>query len=243
MLNNPRLFVSFPVFGLGSTIALSVIVLFLFLASQLVGVLLFAPVVFGGQHMSVADTMLQGSQNGTLISLSIVFTCVVVCGFIALLIWQKQAKIVDYLALKPFKARFFYQGLLVLLALNFVIHLLTVYLGREPMAFMDQLALSAKPLGLLMFGMVIVAPIYEEVMFRGFMWLGLACSRLGVIGASALTGAMFALIHFQYAWVELLAIFVLALLFGYMRFVAKSLLLPIVLHMINNALAMALYLL
>lgn len=243
MLNNPRLFESFPIFGLFSTIALSVVLLLLFLASQLVGVLLFAPVVFGGQKMDIAETILQGSQNGTLISLSVLFTLVVVCGFIALVIWQKKANIVDYLALKAFKFWYFCQGLVALLLFNVVIHLLTTWLGREPMAFMDELAFSAKPLWLLMLGMVVIAPIYEEVMFRGFMWTGLAHSRLGVIGASVLTGIVFALIHFQYGWVELLAIFMLALLFSYARFVSKSLLLPIALHIVNNGLAMAMYLL
>ena len=103
---------------------------------------------------------------------------------------------------------------------------------------MDELALTAQPFWLLAVAMVIIAPIYEEVIFRGFIWTGLSQSKLGVWGASVLTSVIFALIHFQYGWVELVSIVLLAMLFSYARYISGSLYLPIVLHILNNGLAM-----
>ena len=91
---------------------------------------------------------------------------------------------------------------------------------------------------LLAVAIVIIAPIYEEVIFRGFIWTGLSQSKLGVWGASVLTSVIFALIHFQYGWVELVSIVLLAMLFSYARYISGSLYLPIVLHILNNGLAM-----
>ena len=60
--------------------------------------------------------------------------------------------------------------------------------------------------------------------------------------ASIVTSVIFAVIHVQYDIYEISTIVVLALIFCYARMKSGSLLLPILLHMINNGAAMWQYL-
>lgn len=242
-MQNRSLRLSTPVYDLPKTVLLSMIMLMVFFASQLIGVVLFANLVLqDAGTLTIADKVVQGSANGTLMSLAIGFTLVMVVGCIYLFIRLKHSRMTDYLALKPFSWYVFLQCGALLIVLNVIINLVTVWLDREPMMFMDNLAQSAHPLWLLMLSMVVFAPIYEEVMFRGFMWTGLASSKLGIWGASIVTSVVFAVIHLQYGVVELVGIFCLAMLFSFSRIMSGSLLLPIVLHITNNGLAMWQYL-
>ena len=242
-MQNLSLQPSTPIYDLPKTIVLSMVLLAVFFASQLIGVVLFAPwVLQDAADLDIAEKVLQGSENGTLMSLALGFTLVMVLGCVYLFIRFKNSRVKDYLALKPFTWYQLLQCSALLIVLNVIINLVTVWLGREPMMFMDNLAESAHPRWLLVLAMVVFAPIYEEVIFRGFMWTGLASSKLGMWGASVLTSILFAVIHMQYGVVELLGIFCLAMLFSYGRIISGSLLLPVVLHMMNNGLAMAQYL-
>lgn len=221
-----------------------------FFSSQIVGVILGMNMLTSHLATSSADfgekvafLIAEGSHNGMAISVSVMVTGVIIVGFIALLITLKKgAKIGDYLALYGFTGKQFLGFLGLLLLLNVLIEAMSVWLGLEPMSFVDEIMPTAHPLWLLVVAMVVVAPIYEEVMFRGFMWVGLAKSQLGFWGASVLTSLVFALIHGQYTHVELVAIVALAMVFSYARAKSGSLFLPITLHIINNGLAMGLYL-
>jgi membrane protease YdiL (CAAX protease family) len=60
---------------------------------------------------------------------------------------------------------------------------------------------AARLLPLLLFALVVVAPVYEEMYFRGFLHRGLAVSRLGPAGAIAVIALLFSLVHFpEDAW-------------------------------------------
>ena len=77
-------------------------------------------------------------------------------------------------------------------------------------------------------------------MFRGFLHRGWAPSWLGIAGTIVLTSALWALLHQQYNILGILFIFVMGLIFGWMRQRSGSVLLPITLHTANNLLATAL---
>lgn len=235
---------STPVYGVAMTCLLSCAILTVFFTMQIVGVALFAPSILPPAQTKDWQQMLAiGSQHGTVMGLMVAFTFVVVLATVATLIkLKKGSRIGDYLALKPVEKSLVWKGIGALLLLNGVIQAWTTWLGIEPMDFLDNMYATAHPLWLLVLGMVVLAPIYEEVMFRGFMWVGLANSRLGFWGASAITSLVFAMIHMQYQAVELVAIVALAMLFSWARAKSGSLLLPMMLHIINNGLAMGLYL-
>jgi membrane protease YdiL (CAAX protease family) len=81
---------------------------------------------------------------------------------------------------------------------------------------------------------VIVAPISEEVAFRGFLFRGLSASWLGVSGAIAATSAGWTAMHVQYDSFTLAQIFLIGLLLGWIRWASGSTLLTIMLHMLAN---------
>lgn len=84
---------------------------------------------------------------------------------------------------------------------------------------------------------VTLAPIAEELMFRGLLFSVLSSTRVGAIGAVALTALLFALMHFQYAGVLMLFVLIDAIYFGVARLATGSVLIPIICHMIGNSVA------
>ena len=84
---------------------------------------------------------------------------------------------------------------------------------------------------------IIVAPVTEELLFRGFLHRGWAPSWLGVSGTIVLTSALWAALHQQYNWLGILCIFLMGLIFGWMRQRSGSTTLTIILHSLNNLFA------
>jgi len=94
---------------------------------------------------------------------------------------------------------------------------------------------NSNNLPLLYLGVVCFGPIFEELVFRGFLFKGLERSFFGGHGAVFISSILFALLHVQYGLLVLVFIlFPLSVLLGYARLKSGSLLLPICIHMINN---------
>jgi uncharacterized protein len=80
---------------------------------------------------------------------------------------------------------------------------------------------------------VIIAPIGEEIAFRGFLYRGWA--REGrEIHAIALIALIWAMMHIQYDWIGIAQIFALGLLLGWFRWASGSTTLPILMHILIN---------
>jgi hypothetical protein len=82
---------------------------------------------------------------------------------------------------------------------------------------------------------IVVAPVVEEIFFRGFVFAGLAKQygwRPGAVGSSIL----FALIHFQP--LAILPIFVLGLIFAYLYYRSRSIWPAVLMHVATNALGL-----
>ncbi len=151
--------------------------------------------------------------------------------------WRKwRAR--DYLALVPPRRGEVAFGVACLAALLIGFDLLTLLTGRDVVpSFMRESYLSARNSGaLLLFflAVVIVAPISEEIAFRGFLFRGLSASWVGVSGATILTSAAWAAMHVQYDGFTLAQIFCIGLLLGWIRWASGSTLLTIGLHMLAN---------
>jgi membrane protease YdiL (CAAX protease family) len=86
-------------------------------------------------------------------------------------------------------------------------------------------------------GIVLVAPIAEELIFRGAVFSRLARAELGASGAIAVTAAIFAMLHLQYGSGAMALILVDGLFYGLARAKTGSVLVPLVCHMIGNSYA------
>ena len=80
-MHNPSLQLNSPVYNLPSTLVLTVVILMVFFASQLMGVVLFAPWILpNAASLDLATTITMGSENGTVMSLALGFTLLMVVG-------------------------------------------------------------------------------------------------------------------------------------------------------------------
>jgi uncharacterized protein len=81
---------------------------------------------------------------------------------------------------------------------------------------------------------VVIAPISEELMFRGFLFRGWENTWLGAAGTIVLTAALWALLHTNKNWLGVVFTFVAGLLLGWMRQRSGSTILTILLHSTIN---------
>ena len=87
---------------------------------------------------------------------------------------------------------------------------------------------------LLIFAVVVCAPIIEECFFRGFLFKGLMHSAIGSAGAILVTALLWSVIHMQYEWYGIIVIFLGGLLLGIARVRTGSILAPLLMHCAMN---------
>jgi membrane protease YdiL (CAAX protease family) len=85
----------------------------------------------------------------------------------------------------------------------------------------------------------VVGPIVEELVIRGFLWRSIAASRLGVIGALAITSLLFGLVHNDRTWFGVALISIHGLIYGWLRWRTGSTVPMIALHAIYNSVILA----
>jgi membrane protease YdiL (CAAX protease family) len=85
---------------------------------------------------------------------------------------------------------------------------------------------------------VIAAPLAEEICFRGFLFGGLR-KRMPMIPAALAGGLFFGLLHFSTGWSAVPLLVVLGAMFAVVYEKTGSLWPPIILHAVNNGLALA----
>lgn len=113
-------------------------------------------------------------------------------------------------------------------------------LPEEP--FMDQLKNSQLPIWFICLNVCVMAPIVEEVVFRGFLFKRVELTKLGTIGAAITTSILFAAIHSQYSLLGVGMVFILGFYFTWLRIKYNSTTMAIVGHSVCNTLTMiALY--
>ena len=109
-------------------------------------------------------------------------------------------------------------------------------LGIEmPESFIEFML--AEPILLGFISVVVVAPIIEEFLFRGFLYSQLRRSFLKDWGAVAVSSLVWTAIHFQYEVGILFFLFLFGLFLGYFRIKYNSLQIPVALHALNNLIA------
>jgi membrane protease YdiL (CAAX protease family) len=90
----------------------------------------------------------------------------------------------------------------------------------------------------LWFAIVVVAPIGEEILFRGFMFRGFVHAPRDVIPSIMIISLIWSLLHSQYDWFTIAEIFAVGVLLGWVRWRTGSTTLTILLHMLYNLVAL-----
>lgn len=98
-------------------------------------------------------------------------------------------------------------------------------------------AMNSPLAALFLFNTIILAPVTEEVLFRGFLLPSWSRSWLGPVGAVAATSVIFAAMHIQYDVCGMVAVGLASCVYGWLRLRSGSLLPPILAHCVGNAIA------
>jgi membrane protease YdiL (CAAX protease family) len=179
------------------------------------------------------------TTNGLVLSLSVIAGAAV--GVPMIIVFVKvcrRASIREYLALNPITKKQVLVSLAIVAGLTALIELVGSATGQSSDTFTVNAYQTAKPLALLWISIIIFGPVFEETFFRGFLFAGWVRSRLGSVGAIALTSSLFALLHIQYDLFGIISVLVMGIALGIMRLKTGSLWSPLLMHFIWNLVGM-----
>jgi membrane protease YdiL (CAAX protease family) len=226
--------------GFWATLGFSVIIFGLFSALQILVASVFASVA-KIQHPELNLEVYAESLPSNGLCLAIM---AIVSGLICipLTLWfaklRKNISVKDYIGFREPLTKEWVQWFLILGAFLFLSDAVTLLLGRPIVPpFMVDAYKTASFLQALLFAIIIVAPIFEEIFFRGFLFQGIRYSRLGPIGAIGITSLVWAAIHVQYDIYGIATVFALGLLFGIARLKTDSIHLLMVMHSLASLVA------
>jgi membrane protease YdiL (CAAX protease family) len=162
---------------------------------------------------------------------------------------RKNITVKQYLYLSNPGSHQFLKWSLILLLYVGIVELMTfglTFTGRPFISeFMVHTYTTVRFKSVLLFAVLIAAPLYEELFFRGFMFRGIENSRMGPIGAAIITSFLWSVTHTQYDAFGITFTFLGGLLLSWALVKTKSIYVPIVLHALWNLIAtieVALYL-
>jgi uncharacterized protein len=128
-------------------------------------------------------------------------------------------------------------GLLVVIASA---DALTFALGKEMVpAFQLELHRTARAEGTLPWlwlAIIVAAPVGEELLFRGFMFRGFVHEPRDALPGILVISLIWSMLHVQYDWFGTAQVFLIGVLFGFVRWRTGSTTLVILLHMLLHML-------
>lgn len=193
----------------------------------------------GPESLEAYGEALQNDGFFIAIAIAILISTPVCTALVVLFAYvRKGIGVRDYLALHFPASRSIFVWIGITVVMIIVTDGLRLLLGQPlvPDVSQEWYKTSRIPM-LLWFAFIFVAPVVEEVLFRGFMFRGLAASRLGNSGAVLLPALIWALMHLQYNWIDMASIFVLGIVWGIARMRTGSTYTTMVLHAVCNLVA------
>jgi membrane protease YdiL (CAAX protease family) len=179
------------------------------------------------------------SGDGVAVALIIFASNPVQLALLVLFARRRSASAIDYLGLNWPRRSEVIVGVAAVAALIVCGDALSYVLGRNVVtAFQTDIygtAGAAGWLALLWFAVVVVTPIGEETLFRGFLFRGWLRAPRDAWPVIAVTALLWAIIHVQYDWYVICQVFASGLLLGWLRWATGSTTLAIMLHGLINA--------
>jgi membrane protease YdiL (CAAX protease family) len=208
--------------------------------------------LFGGQGLALATLMrwygLSLSQwsvltvDGVLVTLSVYIATVVQVALLVLMTLPTGTGPASYLGLTLPRKRDLIISVATVMIVGVALDGTGKLLGLNPVSqFQADLYRSARAAGWLPWlwlAIVVVGPIGEETLFRGFLFRGWHRTPRDIWVVIIATALLWAFSHAQYNLYLIGQVFVLGLLLGWFRFKSGSTLLTIFLHGLLNLVAM-----
>ena len=227
--------------GAWATIGFGAIIIVAILIIQtVIGVIFAVSQLLADREMDIEQFVSRVESDGNLFSIATFATFIV--GMLLVLIFIKVrqgATFKEYLAIKPISKKAVAAVIAIVIGFLAISFLINFFRTNPPESdIMLDAYRSVTWVPMLWIAAVICAPIFEEAFFRGFLFTGLQNSKVGTVGTIFLTALPWALLHIQYDIFQIIMIFFLGLLLGVARSTTKSLWSPLIIHSLNNLLAM-----
>jgi len=177
-------------------------------------------------------------KDGPLISITTIASATVQVSILALAARLARWPASEYLGLARPATRPTLIAIAILIVFLLGYDALTYLLGRDIVTPFQvdtyRTARNGGTLTLLWLTFVFVAPVGEEIMFRGFLFRGWVRSERSAIPGILVISLLFAAIHVQYDWFGMLQVFFIGLLLAIARWRSGSTLLTILMHVLTN---------
>ena len=232
---------SSKIWGFWGTLLWGVVIgVFLFLG-QLIPLLIYMKVT--GEVISVENLILfsqKVERDAYLLSISVIGSAFIVVPLVFGIAKLKRGSVLkEYFDLRGYSWRTFWRwmGVLVVLLIVEGVALEAMGVKQTPNFMLNIEYPNTFSIYLLLFSVMFIAPLIEEVVFRGFLLKGFSKTFMGAEGAVALTSLLWAVMHLQYEFAYVAVIFMIGLVFGYARIKTGSLFVPMTMHMVMNGIA------
>ncbi len=178
--------------------------------------------------------------DGAFFSLNtVVLTTVIFTFLIGIIKLKKGARFIDYFAIKVPDFRSVQLWFFIFILVLFAANLYALAISKPiPPDFLKQLYVSADPRWLMFLCFIVLIPVLNELLFRGFILSGLENSRLSPVGAVILTSCIWAGLHYNLDLYMIVVTLALGVVFGLAKVSSGSILLPIGLHIFMNSITL-----
>jgi len=178
------------------------------------------------------------SGDGAAVTLIIFVSTPVQVGLLALASQRAGASAAEYLGLIwPSRSEIIF-GVAAVAAAIIAGNIISWLLGHNIVTpFQTDIYRTASAAGWLPWlclAVIVVTPVGEEILFRGFLFRGWLHAPRDTWPVIAIIALLWAIIHVQYDWFVIAQVFSFGLLLGWMRWVTGSTILTIVLHALIN---------
>lgn len=223
-----------------ATIALTALIVVIYLVVQAVSVFaLLGSGLFDTTQQDTRELVRQNVTNGALLGWVTLISGIAISALTVLFIRVKGCSIIDYLALYEIQGRDILKWMGVSLVFVTVTDIVLNYLINRPFYpdwLIDVWNSGKTSLGLYV-GFLIAAPVFEEILFRGFAYKGIAESSAGPWTAIVLTSVSWGFLHSQYDFIDTTYVIACGLLLGMARWLTGSIYTAMAMHMFINLLS------
>jgi CAAX protease family protein len=177
------------------------------------------------------------SGDGAAVTI-VIFVSIPVQMVLLYLMTQRRGSAAAYLGFKvPSRGEVMF-GVAATVALIIIGNLLSYFLGRFIVTpFQLDIYRTADATGWLLplwLAVVVVTPIGEESLFRGFLFRGWLRAPRDTWPVIAITAFLWAIVHVQYDWYIIGQVFCFGLLLGWLRWATGSTILTMLMHALIN---------
>ncbi|MBU4271206.1 MAG: CPBP family intramembrane metalloprotease [Planctomycetes bacterium] len=225
--------------GFWATMAFSLVVIGLFVALQTVVTIGFVVIKYAANRNFSEDDFMRLASSGLLLSVAEWVSAPLTLAMVVLLVkLRRQLSVRQYLSLNRVPAKTYLVWTAIVLVYVVVSDGASWILGKSivPEVMIEAYRTAVVP-PLLWGAIIVAAPVFEELFFRGFFFRGIQQSRLGNVGAVLITSFFWSIIHVQYSLPLIVWIFLLGILLGIARARSNSTYLTIALHALLNLIA------